>query len=180
MAGTYEIAKANGGVLRITTGDVCFQVNNDQSERFFPFQSIPGGTCVNLRLDCQRPVDLGETFISEDTWGYINEQCERYYASGIKIVDECMHTGGRQPARALRNKIISLLPKYDHEQLVLDFENVTSVSSSFLDELLGRLAVTLGKNEFTKRIHLINASNAIIDMANVVLHQRIQNEDVVW
>ncbi|MCP9831969.1 STAS-like domain-containing protein [Synechococcus sp. HJ21-Hayes] len=58
----------------------------------------------------------------------------------IALAAECLHTGGRQPAKLLRRKIQGLLPAMDGEPLILDFSGVKSAASSFLDELLGRLA----------------------------------------
>lgn len=59
------------------------------------------------------------------------------------------------------------------ETLVLDFSRVRSASSSFLDELLGRLAYEQGKDIFATRVSLTGMDPTIRKMANVVIAQRL-------
>lgn len=103
-------------------------------------------------------------------------ECERLVeGGGLKILDECAHTGGRPPAAALRRKIEALLPEMD-EVLILDFQGVTKASSSFLDELLGRLVMRFGVDEFGEKISVVNARRDIAAMADVVIQQRLECE----
>jgi hypothetical protein len=92
---------------------------------------------------------------------------------GLSIRDECVHTGSRPPATGLRRKILTLLPDMT-DPLILDFDGVQSASSSFLDELLGRLAQELGIAAFRYRIRITNAPDRIRGMADVVIKQRLE------
>jgi hypothetical protein len=78
-------------------------------------------------------------------------------------------------ATPLRRKIEAMLPEME-EPLTLDFDGIRSASSSFLDELLGRLAAGIGPEEFQRRIRIANAPRVITDMANVVVAQRLELE----
>ena len=93
-------------------------------------------------------------------------------AGSLVVRDECVHTGSRQAAKSLRRKILAILPDMD-TPLVLDFDGVENASSSFLDELLGRLADELGPETFAEEIRIVNAPELVVDMANVVIHQRV-------
>lgn len=53
--------------------------------------------------------------------------------------------------------------------------DVESAASSFLDELLGRLAAHLGAIEFAARIMVRGMSPEIQNMANAVIHQRLEH-----
>jgi hypothetical protein len=55
----------------------------------------------------------------------------------------------------------------------LDFGGVEAASSSFLDELLGRLFDEMGEEAFTQKVRLINMPDDMVDMANVVIGQRV-------
>lgn len=174
LAGSLEILRLNRGEFHLWTGDVDFCTKPFKEDGYF--QKIPElpGTGLFLSLNTSNPVALGDTFIAGSGWSYLNAECERIQGEGgLLIKKECLHTGAREPAVALRRKIESLLPEMQ-EALVLDFSDVENASSSFLDELLGRLALKLGKLEFNRRIRIINAPEIILRMANTVVSQRLE------
>ena len=97
-------------------------------------------------------------------------------AGGINIKDECIHVGGRGPARMLRRKILSLIP-HQTETLILNFSGIEMVSSSFMDEFLGRLILEIGLEKFKNDFKLINVNEIVSKIANVVIEQRLSDHD---
>jgi len=93
-------------------------------------------------------------------------------SGGFRITDECRHTAGRETATPFRRKLESLIPEATNP-IVLDFDGVESPSSSFLDELLGRLAANLGRDAFQRRIRVVNMTDRIRRMSDVVIGQRL-------
>jgi hypothetical protein len=176
LAGSLEIVKVNGGNFQIWSGDAMFKAVEGKKEGF---KSVPDvrGTGVFFQLDTRRPVDLHETFISrvaDGGWSYLNYAAERIEESGsIRVTDRCPNTGSREAASPLRRRIQALLPEMT-TPIVLDFSDVEFASSSFLDELLGRLAASVGAEQFHSRILIVCASQTIADMANVVIRQRLE------
>ena len=178
MAGSYEIVRLNGGTYQIWTGDVVFELN--KGRRRPQFQSMPAvfGTGVMFSLDTSRPVDLASTWIASATGAeclFLNTQTEAASDSGLNVAAECLHTGGRAPAKRLRRKIQGLLPAMDGEPLILDFSGVKSAASSFLDELLGRLAAEdpRGQAIFDGPVRIQGMNHTVQAMANVVVAQRL-------
>jgi hypothetical protein len=172
LAGTREICRVNGGDFQLWTGDVTWRMSGGVDKGFVPMPEVRG-TGVYLSLDTARPVPLAETFIGGAAYSYLEAEGDRALREGgLRVAAECLHTGSRGPATGLRRKVLSLLPDMEGP-LILDFDGVPRASSSFLDELLGRLAATLGIEEFQARIHVVNASREIRDMANVVIQQRL-------
>lgn len=47
------------------------------------------------------------------------------------------------------------------ENIILDFENVTVITSSFADELIGKNVKEIGFEEFIKKVKIENATNNI-------------------
>ena len=94
-------------------------------------------------------------------------------SSGLKVADEVEHTGARPPATHFRRKIMPLLSNTD-EPLTIDFVGISRASSSFLDELLGRLVKELGIQKFQKEVKIINMSDQLMAMSNVVIQQRME------
>jgi hypothetical protein len=178
MAGSYEIVRLNGGTYQIWTGDVVYELN--KGKRRPGFQSMPAvfGTGVMFSLDTSKPVDLASTWIASATGAeclFLNTQTEAASDSGLNVAAECLHTGGRAPAKLLRRKIQSLLPAMDGEPLILDFSGVKSAASSFLDELLGRLADEdpRGQAIFDGAVRIQGMNPTVQAMANVVVAQRL-------
>lgn len=176
MAGSYEIVRLNGGTYQIWTGDVVYELNKGQ--RRPGFQAMPSvlGIGVMFSLDTSKPVDLSKTWIANDAGSvFLFQQAEHASEEGIDVAAECLHTGGRAPATQLRRKLQVLLQELDGEPLILDFSGVRSAASSFLDELLGRLAAEHpdGPDIFRGPISIRGMLPAVQAMANVVIAQRL-------
>ncbi len=175
LAGSLDIAKVNGGAFEICTGAVTCRFTADGLAKVTAHEHMPG-TGVALSLKTDRPVDLGETFIGAPNFTFLEGEAIRITeAGGIRVREECAHTGARPPAKYLRRKILSLLPDLEGV-LVLDFDGVSSASSSFLDELLGRLAGELGAAGFHELIQVRNMTEHLRAMANVVIEQRMSTD----
>ena len=176
LAGTVEIAIQNKGYLNLWSGDSVFRVASGDPQDFLTIPTLPG-TGIKLCLNTENPVDLSKTWIGAPTWSYIDSAAEQVKEEGgIDVASQCVSTGGRPPAAALRRFAIGLLSEME-EPLVLDFSSVKSASSSFLDELLGRMIIELGDTEFKNKIKLVGMSSTIRGMANVVIAQRLEKDD---
>jgi hypothetical protein len=129
-------------------------------------------------LDTSKPVDLASTWIASGSGVeglFLNQLTEAASDGGLNVAAECLHTGGRAPAKLLRRKIQGLLPAMDGEPLILDFSGVKSAASSFLDELLGRLAAEdpRGQAIFDGPVRIQGMTPTVQAMANVVVAQRL-------
>jgi len=178
MAGALEIVRKNGGGLHVWTGDVVYRVEQGKELGFSRIPSLPG-TGVKFSLDTRSPVDLSKTWIAGGDWSFIDAEAERVGAAGgIDVAEACISTGSRPPARRLRRKVAALLPEMEMP-LVLDFSGVRSASSSFLDELLGRLASELGQDSFGQRVRVVGIDHTVRQLANVVIAQRLGLDESV-
>jgi hypothetical protein len=176
MAGALEISRRNEGGLQVWTGDVVYRVVDGAERGFVQVPEVPG-TGAMFSLDTRRPVDLTTTWIAGGDWSYIDAAAERIAeAGGIRVADECINTGTRAPATRLRRKIENLLPEMN-EPLTLDFSGVHCATSSFLDELLGRLVICLGRQRFETRLRLTGMDSMLRRLANVVVAQRLGELD---
>lgn len=86
--------------------------------------------------------------------------------------------GSRQGGRRIRGMIENLLR--EHRQVILDFDDVIVISSSFADEVFGRLFVEMGPRAFMKQITMRNVDltvGGLIDRA-IVQRTKLGNGDV--
>ena len=159
MAGALEISRLNGGLFEVWTGDVVYCLEGGKERGFTVIPELPG-TGVRFSLDTRHPVDLAQTWIAGTGWSFINSEAGRIAeAGGVSVADACIHTGSRPPAKRLRRKLAAVLPEME-APLVLDFSGVRSASSSFLDELLGRLADQLGRDDFHERVRCVGMTQS--------------------
>lgn len=175
-----DVGQGNGGTFHLWSGDACFRLAGGKPDTVAVIPATVG-TGIYLNLDTAKLVNLRDTFIGAAQFGdnestFIFSESERVTTGdGLMVKAECVHTGARQPAAALRRKIITLLPDVDYGRpLLLNFAGVTGASSSFLDELLSRLIVHLGEPEFKAKVKVVNMSRQLSEMANVVIRQRLE------
>ena len=65
------------------------------------------------------------------------------------------------------------MTKESSYRIVIDFHGVSVVSSSFADELIGKLVVKLGFTGFTQRIQLVGMNDFIAPVVDRSVAQRI-------
>lgn len=181
LAGALEITRRNHGSFRVWSGDAVYRLKRGEDAGVRAIPAVPG-TGVLFSLDTRHPVDLTETWIAGNGKSCIDSMFLASAAAdagerGIDVAGECVSTGSRPPATGLRRKILALLPDME-EPLVLDFTRVPRASSSFLDELLGRLAQALGLQEFERRVRITGMDPLVHRLANVVIAQRLNGLDV--
>ncbi len=90
----------------------------------------------------------------------------------LSVGEECVSCGTRSAARELRRKVVRLLVK-GIPTVILDFSEVPSATSSFLDELLGRLVAEVGEDEAKRRIKVEGMSELLARITTVVVTQRL-------
>lgn len=175
LTGCVEIIGANGGNMHIWTGDVDFAYVHGKRKGFEKVLPLPG-TGVLLQLQTDRPVDLRSTTIGGGVPTSMHDVARQREPGEdrIEVASICAHTEGRSPARALREQVLAKVaaPEGKARPVTLDFGGVASASSSFLDELLGRLAAELGEERYQQLIGITNMADLLRAMADKVIQQR--------
>ena len=154
--GTMSIAKASGGSFEIISGSAELKVSQDDVR---PYRRSPRlrfhGTFV--RADFR--LDSGATF--EDVLGVpgsrpdlieIAYETDDGDALLLRLDRESSGFGTRWAGRELRTKCRNLLDAAPGKPLLLDWEGIALVSSSFADELMGKLFVELTPLVFAARV----------------------------
>ena len=79
---------------------------------------------------------------------------------------------GRDIGIQTRDKIKTLIQQ--HSDIIIDMENKSSISPSFLDEAIVMLVVEYGKVDFGKYVKLININIGIKSLMNTILHDKVK------
>jgi hypothetical protein len=79
----------------------------------------------------------------------------------------------RMAGTPLRNKIFNILSSTDSSTIYIDFTEINFITSSFADELLGKLLLKVGYITFFKYLRIVNTKENVRFIINNVLKQRI-------
>lgn len=185
LYGLYEAVLKNNGILSLTSGQSSIMLTNTGETR--KFNNVPTlsdkakQTIVDFQINLDRKIDFKSIFSS------INS---RYEAFDIRIdnmlseTDEYIHydvfalsqgTGTREAGRRLRNDVINTLRR-EKRVIILDFGKVQTVSSSFIDEFIGKLVLRLGFINFNQIVRIENMNETVTLLCERSLYMRIKDE----
>lgn len=174
MNGLLSLVKEGNGRLIIISGRDSYACvygkDNIRRDQYIYPSNQKHSTTIDFQLDYSTDISIkkvltfqGHTFEFVDLYaeGLENEYGELVY----KISEMAEGTGTREAANRLKNEMINLM-RGNTKTVVVDFEGINVVTSSFIDELMAKLIIELGIFQFNKRIRLQNMS--------VVLQQTLQ------
>lgn len=164
LFGLRRAVEINGGRLQLISGRGEWsllegeQVGRIDYDRPLLDRSDHQGLTVDWQMSTAMPVRievaLGARFRPSELLEQIEDDRGQYRVD-VREIEESL--GSRQLGRDFRVRLTNYL-KAGAEYLVLDFKGIGVVSSSFADEVLGKMAVEMGESEFRRRIILEGAS----------------------
>lgn len=185
IVGALRVAVMSGGKFAITSGAAQVEVRRDpQTKRPEPRvfdgpnrRPIPG-TVVYAEVGLDSPLDLPEAL----AFGGIRHQpvdiietkyeTEAGNAVVLRMHGEPSGFGSRSAGRQLRTKCWNLLNAEPTKPLLLDWTGVRLVSSSFADELLGKLFASLGPVSFSARVRNLGMEPVVRGLVDKAILQR--------
>ena len=186
LYGSYRVATLSGGQFEINSlkGSLfCKENEGDIVSRGNPIPYC--GTSVRCGINVSDPELLAKALkfkgrSHDPPYDYIEPKFENEEGELIfNVKDEAQRdTGSRQGGKRIRGMIENLLR--EHRPVILDFDGVGVISSSFADEVFGRLFVEMGPRAFMTQIKMRNVDptvEGLIDRA-IMQRTRLGNGDV--
>jgi anti-sigma regulatory factor (Ser/Thr protein kinase)/anti-anti-sigma regulatory factor len=150
------------------------EVRTNRSDRLYP------GTIVLCRVGCddEKLIESALKFkgkVHDPGFDYIEKQYESQGENALIFVmkKECSSFGSREAGIGTRVLIENLLRAEPTYPLVVDFSDVLIVSSSFADEVFGRLFVALGPMAFMSRVQFRNVDSSVRTVLDRAISQRM-------
>jgi STAS-like domain of unknown function (DUF4325) len=176
MWGLHNIVRDNSGLLNITSGSGFFGMRGDDVKSWnnVPFLSRTNNcTTVDFQIDFDKPVSIAHALGEHQPVNIRIENLQDDHNNIIyKLAEKASGTGTRQSGLAIRNEIINLSNQSDCV-IALDFSNVSVVSSSFADELVGKLVSEFGFVAFMQRFRLVAMNETVQAITNRSVFQRL-------
>lgn len=179
LYGSYEVCRRSHGLFEIHSGAARLTQTEQRGLEIRREQVPYAGTLVIASVDYSEPHILadalafgGKPFTPID---YIETRYEQRDANRIVFMmqQESPSVGSRLSGRPVRTKIENLLAMVADARVSVDFANVPLISSSFADEVFGRLFVQLGPTTFIQRIEFVNVSDTVRDLIDRAIAQRM-------
>ncbi len=179
MAGALRIATMSGGSIEITSGraQVVYRDGESTPYRRGPKQTFHG-TFVYFDIDLDTRFDLSEALDFGSGGHRPVDVVEAIYetddgsALTMRLQDEHVGFGSRMAGKQIRTKGLNLLNAEPDKPLLLDWTDVPLVSSSFADELVGKLFAELGPLVFSARVRNIGMRPVVHGLIDKAIMQR--------
>lgn len=180
LYGTLEICRAGKGRFSLNAGHAALICANGTVQA--KAESIPfSGTTVDAHIDFSEPHLLEKALsingIIHKPVDYIENKYEqddlRYIV--FKVNEQTTSFRSRPAGKPMKTKLANLIANCPGQVLNVDFENIAVVSSSFADEVFGKLFVELGPMNFMQAVRLVNVSPTVRALIDRAIKQRMQN-----
>lgn len=179
IAGTLRIATMSEGMFEITSGLASLVIRDGQPQMHKRRERLRfSGTIVYAELGLDAHFHLSEALGFSGAPHQPTDIIELFYetesgdAIVLKLSEESTGFGSRPAGRQLRTKCINLLNADPNKPLLLDWSGIPLVSSSFADELIGKLFAFLGPLAFSARVRNINMEMVVRGLVDKAIMQR--------
>jgi hypothetical protein len=82
-------------------------------------------------------------------------------------------------SRVLGKEVSNLIDFEKEEEIVLDFEDVKMVTSSFADEVIGKNCARLGLHNFFNKVQIINTSEQIkLILKKAIMDRLVEKHEI--
>ena len=180
LFGTLEITHVGTGYLHVHSGYASFDQGDSQlrtkSEQI-PFK----GTLVVAALDVSDTEALGAALRFEGKRYEPLDYLEIRYESSdgetirFRLKEEVASFGSRKAGGALRTKLSNLVRMNPGVPVLVDFTDIPLVSSSFADEVFGKLFVELGALRFMQAIRFQGMADTVSPFVDRAILQRARD-----
>lgn len=181
LYGSYQTATKSGGYFHLHSGNASLLfIPGTRLGLFVRNERIPfDGTLLVSCLDYSVPHLLENALVfdgkKEDRPDFIELRYEDICEDNVNLtlINESIGFGTRPAGLPVKNKIINLLKYYDSTfPVVIDFADVPLLSSSFADEVFGKLFQKIGEKEYRSRMVLRNCDKMNKMLIDRSIHQR--------
>lgn len=180
LYGSYQISRHCQGMFEIRSGHAHLQLSK-KNGLHVKVEKIPyTGTLIVGEVDFSMPKLLEEALKFGGkkhvlSYDHIDHKYENDNNSEIRFIlkNEAESLGSRTAGTPVRNKLKNLFAMSNSKSILIDFEGIHLMSSSFADEVFGKLFKEIGPMAFMQRIQLHRAPQTCKDLIDKAITQRM-------
>jgi hypothetical protein len=179
LFGSYQIAVSSGGYFGIHSNRATLYYT-EKTGMHARAESAPFlGSLVVCGIDYTSPLLLERALRFRDTPHIPLDRIDTHYETGARgellfvIREETSSVGSRPAGANVRQKLENLIRLTNADRIIVDFENVHLISSSFADEVFGKLFITLGAIHFSSKFEFRNCDQLVRKLIDKAITQRV-------
>lgn len=179
LFGTFQITRLSEGYFHVHSGYA--RLDFDRSVHIRT-ENVPcKGTLVVACIDRSKQTALSEALRFGGQLhrpiDYVEMRFEADRPASLRFLlhEEAASFGSRVAGNPVRIKLENLLRMHPSSRITIDLSQVPICSSSFADEVFGKLFVSLGAVQFMQRIELRGLSSTIQSLIDRAILQRSSN-----
>ena len=185
LAGTLNVTTLTGGSFEITSGRsrILTTENETKKNTRYRNQSYQGTiVCGQIKTDKEFSILDAISFGQERVFRRVDFIETQYEADDddcfiLNLKDETTGFGTRYSGIQLRTKTLNLLRADQSLPIILDWDGIPLISSSFADEFIGKLFLELGVIAFSSRIRNRNMDEIVAGLIDKAVSQRLTQEN---
>jgi len=178
LYGTYRLAVSSAGNFSIYSNSATLYYA-ESSGMHSKYEPIPfNGAVVTCGIDYSNELLLGEALKFRDRSfepvDYIQMKYETDQDGTVlfQVIQEAASVGSRMAGAPVRNKLANLIRVTGAKQILVDFRGVAMISSSFADEVFGKIFVEVGAIEFSTKLRFVNLDPTVRKLIDRSVMQR--------
>jgi anti-sigma regulatory factor (Ser/Thr protein kinase) len=183
LAGSLRIAALSGGSFMLASGQGILSAFQEAASvasraKVVPWTQRFPGTIVSMQILRDASFTISKALDFPNMVGGVYDVVESAYETEdgrafiIHMKDEAPGFGNREAGKQIRTALHNLLKSDTSKALVVDWEGIPLISSSFADEAIGKLFVELGPLEFGVRVRNIKMESLIRGLIDKAIMQR--------
>lgn len=181
LFGSYQICSHSKGFFQVDSGHGKLRFDGKAKHGLtVTTENVPyDGTLVVAEIDFSVPDLLEEALQFNGRKHSPVDFVEMHYESPtaeqviFKVSAESNSFGSRIAGTPLRTKLTNLARMCPNQQIIIDFSDIALISSSFADELVGKLFVEQGPLAFMSRFKMAGISPTVQQLIDRAISQRI-------
>ena len=178
LFGTYELCARSNGAFKIHSGHGILLYASEKLRLKNVTENFRG-TYINAQIHCDRPDLLDEILQFDGKKHSSTDLIENKFETSedniihFKLIDNTKSTGSRESGLRVRRTIRNLFEMDRKKKISIDMEGIAIMSSSFADEVFGKLVKEIGIVRFTQSFTMINISKINENLIDRAISQRM-------
>jgi len=173
--GLHQIVSENTGILNITSNSACYNLTNNEFKTFahVPQLTYDNGCIVDFQIDYSKEISISKALGGYEPVNLKLESLEDNFGNiTIDLRGKESGVGTRKSGEKIRNELINIY-KQSNKNVTLDFTDIKIISSSFADELIGKLVTEFGFYGFNNIFKLKNMNSSVQSIVQRSVAQRM-------
>lgn len=178
LFGSYQICSHSHGLFQMESGYGKLSFENKKGLQI-SLEAVPyQGTLIAATMDFSNPGLLQEALKFggklHTPIDFIETHYKTNFAEDLRFImtKESESFGSRIAGTPIRSKLVNLMKMCPGQKIYVDFAGVPLVSSSFADEVFGKLFVELGALIFIQRFEFRNVCETVRQIMDLSIAQR--------